>query len=391
MKWKASHGDCVVMISKDEILTNFENIMSVLNNNLYNKNIAVMVTGIEYTDNKKDVPYIYNTEEIKNLIYINNFLERHGHHDSILFNEAFDFSQGVDPNTVCWSLSIVLEVNQKIDSIVNKIRSLNLSPYETILYIHKLASQIRYSAKGEIFTSKRETEATLIGLSDDYKHLCCVGYASFVKAIIEKLGDKNLRATVDTFSIYNKTRETNDPKFITGHAVNIISIYDEKYNINGYYMEDATPFESPEGPVFTLCLLPIPDMEHFKNEIFRHVPLKSTNGNIHCIVPIDAKMMDKIKDYPMFFRNAYLKVDYQWLPFKDKRTQKYSRLNYTHINIETFEFAYTILLKKLNEKNISQQVAVALDLATRYAADIYDQHAENCFAQEIYGTYDDTL
>lgn len=389
MRIEFDSNQLAIVISKDELSTNFEEINKNIDKYKQNKKFVLVITCPKQ-NKKADVPYAYQPAEVNKLLYLNRKIEQAGHHDCILFNEGIDLPENKDSNTSvkCWTLSIVLEVNKKIDHIVQKIKDLRLTPYETMLYIHELASKFKYSGSAKTHTMSRESEATLLGLSDEYKHFCCVGYASFVKAIIDRLDTPDLVAYVDQFNIFHTDKSTNEPGFVTGHVTNLIRINDPYYGIQGTYFEDATGGDDTSFADFSTCLLPIPDMQHFKSKIYRHVPFEDSKSSIHKLVYVEDKIYNDIEGCPDYFRNSILKVDYEWLPFQDTRIRRFTKnLQYKSYPIEAFENAYRSLLAKLGEKNTAEKIGKAMEIAVLNAGFRFDERSESCFAKDYYESY----
>lgn len=383
MRIDTSKNQTSLVICKSELLSKFNEIKKIVNKNAKNPNFVLVVT-CDFANENNSVPYSYGQEEIEKLLSLNQKLEQFGQ-NRILFSEGINLFSGNISNRkiACWSLPIVLEVNKKIDNIVQTIKEKHLSPYETVLYIHHLASQIQYSCNGQANTMLRETEATLLGISCKYEHLCCVGYSSFVKAIIDRLNNPNLSAKINQFQIFQTLKKTDEPDFIVAHSANTIFINDSHYGVKGVYFEDPTPFTAPQTD-FSACLVPIPDMQHYKGRIYREFKLLSQADNIHLQVNVDGKAIYQIENQSEELRNAILKTFYETLPFQDAQTHTFSKnLQYTKYSTTSFKEAYSSLFSKLGEKDANEKANKALQNAIKFAEKYFNNTAENCFAKEF--------
>ena len=217
--------------------------------------VHVAVDGNMHTkSNDSQTDYLYTKEEIELLNELDSFLMENdmkpikicevGRVDSLE-----DFDKG-------WTLQQVATANNKIDSIVERIKENNLSPFEAMLYIHKLASTFKYNDGG-----LSETPRVLPSILNSDK-IVCSGYATFVKAIVDKLNMPGLKCDLVGCSIYKGNK-------INGHTHNLVTIKDPKYDIDGSYVEDAC-FDSKKGEYekgrgFGHCLYPINDVMNFNN------------------------------------------------------------------------------------------------------------------------------
>ena len=103
------------------------------------------------------------------------------------FNEYF-FTEKYSDLKTCWNLEQVIDANNELESIVNRIKKLNLSPYEIMVYIHKYLTDsfmFGYNTSKKIDCSmkrKCEKNRSIIG-AIKYRQTLCAGFASLTKAI----------------------------------------------------------------------------------------------------------------------------------------------------------------------------------------------------------------
>lgn len=128
-----------------------------------------------------------------------------------------------------WTFEQVVKANEEIDKLVKSIKDANLSPYEAMTFIHKyITDNYYYNDTGNIESSRTITGAIL------YKEIVCVGYASMVKAIVDKLDMPNLKCEYLSCRLIKK-----DLSGLGAHMQNLVAIKDDKYGIDGVYVEDA--------------------------------------------------------------------------------------------------------------------------------------------------------
>lgn len=117
----------------------------------------------------------------------------------------------------------ILNANSKIDEVVNLLKHSTMSPYEKILYVHKLLTEKKFY--DEPFNSTLARDVYTILNSDN---VVSIGYAMLMNTIFKELKDENIKVT-------NELIDLNNGSF---SCVNCVYLKDEKYGINGYYKID---------------------------------------------------------------------------------------------------------------------------------------------------------
>ncbi len=221
-----------------------------------------MITGEE------GIEYNYSAEKYLRMFDINLELKKLGMKDSIRFNEFFKTNDYTDLKT-CWTLEEVLDATAEIDKIVFHIKDKNLSPYETMLYIHKyITSHYGYGFNATNKTKNRSSEKvrSIIGAIQNDKTVCA-GFASLTKAIVEKLNMPGLKCNYQVVEYHGKNKRGKNVS--SAHALNLVDIDDPKYGIKGKYANDTTwdckTKKCPEGRGYAFFMYPIADMTNFRN------------------------------------------------------------------------------------------------------------------------------
>ena len=232
--------------------------------------VSVVIDGFAQKNllrGNERIEYNFKYYDLVRLCDLNDELKHLGLNGSIKFNEYFGTTKYSDLRT-CWDLEQVVEANNEIEKIVRKIQSLKLSPYETMVYIHKYLTQnyiYKYNV-GKIsrFLNKRKDEKNRsIVAAILNKQTICAGYASMIKAIIDRLNIRELTCDFQVACCFKKTKNGKE-KHDCGHALNLITIEDSKYNIKGSYLNDATwdakTKKYPYGRGYTYFMYPCTDM-----------------------------------------------------------------------------------------------------------------------------------
>lgn len=179
----------------------------------------------------------YTKDEFVQLLKIEKYIK-----DNYKNNYELKFT---DHETI-FNKDQILTANSKISDVVDELKKSKLSPYEKILYVHKLLSEREYYEDEE---NKKISRNIYSILNSD--KIVCIGYTSLFSAIFKELNDDNI--VTETLTI------TTD---YYCHSINCVYVKDKKYNIEGFYDMDATAnngsdrlygFMIPAGDIFNGC------------------------------------------------------------------------------------------------------------------------------------------
>lgn len=186
--------------------------------------VRVFIDNATGRKNNEGADYVFTKEDMNLLIELDTFLKTNGYLGVSIteFKEVGD----LDDAKNCWTLNQVIDANNKIDDVAKYIKDHNLSPFEAMTYIHKWASSFVYNGglglqDGRVLPSTLNTDK-----------IVCSGYASMVKAIVDKVDLPGLSCEIKGCYIIIDGKPN-------GHCHNLVTIDDPKYGINGTYVEDA--------------------------------------------------------------------------------------------------------------------------------------------------------
>ena len=200
------------------------------------------------------VNYTYTEEETELLLELHSYLKSLGHSGLVVYefttiNDVNDFSKG-------WNMDQIVDANNKIQELADIIKDKKFSPFEAMLFIHKCSTDFIYFEPNNVSVSNVEVGRVLPSILNG-KYIVCTGYASFVKAVVDRAEIPGLQCDIVACKIINGGY----------HCHNLIHIKDEKYSINGSYIEDACwdckkpeNNESRTGGGFAHCLYHIKDL-----------------------------------------------------------------------------------------------------------------------------------
>lgn len=140
------------------------------------------------------------------------------------FKEYSNIYVSMQGNTEYVNLKDCFKIMNEIKSKADFVKSLNLSPLESIMVAYDLVRDRVYTKeKDENWMNSRDLKNVLFG-----NEIVCVGYSRILACILDHLG------------IENNLVHLSDTNRESGHLRNSVYVEDPKYNVNGFYYLDAT-------------------------------------------------------------------------------------------------------------------------------------------------------
>lgn len=210
--FKYLNNNCEITIAtqtlndEPEYLNNLTKIIKILSKHQKTYNIKIEINNRELL---KQVD-ILNTKNINFTIY----------------NDLYNYNK-----------QEYLKEEIQLDKLIEPIKKANLSPYEKYLAVYNIVKNFKPYKENK--KDKNQARYLRYILNNDY--IVCVGYSKLLKTLLDKV---EIPCTIISLQIdisYDDgyTQE-NKPTELTGHERNIIKIDDNKYNIHGIYIADAT-------------------------------------------------------------------------------------------------------------------------------------------------------
>lgn len=221
----------------------------ILDKNIEEKlKILIDYLTVNYNKNKVDISFLvdnryFTSNEFNKLLNIENYI-RNTYNNSyeLKFN---DFNSTYNKNQI-------LNANKKIKEIVNDVKEKKLSPYEKIIYLHKLISEIPYKE----FYKNDDLSRNIYSILNT-QNIVCVGYSMLFSAILLELNDENIKSK-------NELVEVTEL-----HSINCVYLKDEKYDIEGYYNLDIT--FGVESDYLNYFMIPVTDFYHMYKNCAKYV------------------------------------------------------------------------------------------------------------------------
>jgi len=136
-----------------------------------------------------------------------------------------------------YTLTEYLKEEIQLESLIKPIKESNLSPYEKYIAVYNIVKQFKpYQENKKIPEQSRYLRYIL-----NNEYMVCYGYANLLKTLLDKVGISSIQigTMFEDLSADTSKEKTSSTELI-GHERNIIKIDDEKYNIHGIYVVDAT-------------------------------------------------------------------------------------------------------------------------------------------------------
>ena len=337
------------------ITVSLETIEKYINASIIcNKPLRLYIHNGDYK-NELDEDHVqmnFKDESIEKLKEINEFLK---------FNnqEELKFIEDLLDSNLIWPLEDVIESHNYINMVINRIKSRDFSPLETICYLHIFTTQnFKYQEVRETLIPR-----SIVGIIN-YEAIVCVGYSRFVKAIIDKLSINGLRCDNFTTVLKESDKQGNEllSEYLsinTGHMQNLIYIDDDKYNVHGRYIEDAT-WDSlndkyPKGKGFANFMFPVIDLTHVEGVKFEQY--NDSIDEMLAVINMDVYT-------PQRLRVIEENIDYS------------IAIPYETIH-ECLKNVYRKILKIDDEEQLEKTVNYALDISKNVSILIFNENAIN--------------
>jgi hypothetical protein len=341
--------------------------------------VAIDTDGYKKSNNG-GVDYVYSKEETELLLDLHNHIKSSGN-GSLLLSE---FTKMKSPGDFIytWKMEQVLEANSKIDEVVSNIEKNNFSPFESMLYIHKIASNFIYMEDAE--SEKNLERSRVLPSIFSSKEIVCSGYATFIKAVVDRLNTKMIKGKLSCdyvgCKIMNTDKDGNlKENEIFGHTHNLIYIDDPKYKIKGYYVEDACWDASTTDKEkvwyakgFAHCLYPVYDLINLETKLYMHVYHKDRISNLLYSREKDLKnpTMEKISK----------KLDMFRVPEIVLKNGLFSK----PIKLDKYKKALHVVVSKTSNftpEGVENQVEREIQKSLYTSKKTFSKHSINCFAK----------
>lgn len=350
----------IIRLEKKELKHyNLSLVKNLINcSNIYNLPLNIYVVGGTKFNKTEKVDMLFSDTDFDKLVHLDMVLKENN-------KNSLRFMESISNPEHSWTIDQVKNANQKVDEIVNTIKSKKFSPLEAMAYIHSMATLFTYKENEDNFMESR----TLVGITNS-KHIVCVGYSTFVKAIIDKLqlhglSCENFSSTLTRDESIVLENGEKLPGIGSGHVQSMITINDSKYKVKGTYINDAC-FDSrdtdyPNGKGYANFMFPVTDLLNYVGYKFNQPTDLSSliDQLIGTNEDIDPSKLPVIRDH-----------------------SKHSK----PISLETIKKCLIEMYKKLYpnkpEKNITNYVKMIIDASMENSKTTFTSNATNAISVE---------
>lgn len=235
----------VLMNGRELIATEDENILSIISTLQDNKLKANDITVAALDEERR-----YTPDEWKQFKLVSELLKKE--------NVSFGF----EDMAKTWTIDEAENANNQISEISSKIKQREFSPYEKLLSAYFTVTSRPYIAEDE--NDHYSQSRSIYGVLNSEK-IVCVGFSELFKAIIEDVGDENIKLFKNHVKVLD-----DDSTAAEGHQNLIVYLKDEKYGIDGYFYLDPTwDCAEVKGRIGFLnhFMVPLEDISKMKSQI----------------------------------------------------------------------------------------------------------------------------
>ena len=227
-----------------------------------------------------------------------------------------------------------IKVMKSLDNMVKPIINTNLSIFEKYLYVYNVTTHFK-QYKDQVC---REDDAlSLFRIFEPNNDLIvCGGFSKILFELCKRINIKNKLISADAYEIayeeYKKTRP---------HVRNISRITDEKYNIDGIYINDATWDNDLDNELYTTALLtPYESISAYDTNIgIGSHDIFSVQSYDEFLYQLDKDSKNEYK----VFKQTFDYIIYFYPEIIDNLNKINSYYNYSKLENKTYE-DYKILL-----------------------------------------------
>ena len=256
------------------------------------------------------------------------------------------------------SIEQVLRANSFVKTVAAEIKSKNLTPFETVLYVHNFCTEFGYTNRG----GDERYGARLLKNAITGGNFNCVGFSTMFKAIIDQIGDPNIKIKflhgTPTFDGANLNNE---------HGNLLLSVKDPQYEIDGHYVCDPSLNNSrePFGHNICCCMMPVDDLDTIEDFHYYYSEKcdrkRFYNEDLHQDkYTLSRKMIEQLEEEHFELMQKYVSPS---------------------ISIETFELALKNMFKKSGASEYDAE-GYAEDLmyqSFRASINLFDENSSNSF------------
>lgn len=339
------------------------------------KVIVCIDDDIKSLSNDMPVSYYYTNEEMKRLTRLNDMLVESGQ-EELIFNEFSSYEHEKDLKYY-WTFRQVKLADEKLNKVVDYVKQNNYSPFEAFLFFHKFVTErFKYKEGG------MESERVIVGAFNN-EEINCAGFASMIKALVDKFDDQNLKCDIMPCEIRKKFKNEGG-----AHCQNLIYLKDKLYNIDGFYIEDASHDSkldhSEDGLGYSYCLVPINDMKHLRKNFY----IQEFRPDRFQSIFIDVQSFLKSKNIYSKSKTLFrLSKIYQAIKKEPQVISKYGKIS-EPIDITSYKKALTKIYFDALEDESKEFATIKSEedilKSSVYSILDFKRKAENCFVKNAY-------
>lgn len=206
----------------------------------------------DFFKNLKNVFAILETHNKKYNISIEVENREFLRQSELLNNLPSNINLIIENDLTQYDVETYLQEEAKLEKLIAPIREANLSPLEKYLAVYNIVKKFKQYKENK----QNPDEARYLRYILDNEFIVCVGFANLLKTLLDKveIPSHKINTAVDISYDEGFTMEEISLEN-AGHARNMIKIDDEKYNIHGIYLADATWDNTMDSDIYLNSLM----------------------------------------------------------------------------------------------------------------------------------------
>lgn len=308
----------------------------------------------------------------------------------------------------------ILKTNSKLDDEINYINSLTvphekgrkLNQMEKFLMVYDYCTYFKYHENYDNKALSRNITSIL-----NSRDIVCVGYASLMKEMCDRLGIECYTCSSD---IYNK----KDDQYLGGHQNNMVVLDGKIYYADACW--DSKRDIDKGLKLYNYCLIPVQDKNYFKRNKVKYTS-RNTFKNIKNDMSRAKQSIESLKnnieieetkDFLMEFhdltKDINLEKEFQFditKPYAEQyklkeNQEKIDKLKFISQHLQKYEYGEAIsaekfedaliniyLAKGMNQKSAQNLLQRTIEVNVNRSKKIFDENATNCFACDFQKEY----
>lgn len=266
-KYVINHYTLDELKSNQDIIIELPTSKDILNRMVHIGENANIILKMSATNIESEATYYYNIKKVFNIlskvnhsfnikINVNNrvILAK----SNLLNSIPKNIKLSIENNRYTYGVKAYLKEEEKLNKLINPIKNSNLSPFEKYIAVYNIVKKFKPYKEHPCSNTTpncQSGKALPYILNNDYEYMDCEGYGRLLKVLLNKINIPCQEITAYIDMTRDDDYDESKDKPLGGHDRNMVLINDDKYNIHGYYIADATFDNITDFDLYLNCLM----------------------------------------------------------------------------------------------------------------------------------------